>query len=102
MDWRVTRYRHPIIFVQHSGGEIVEFPVSDDGAVEHNGRFDLGDAKRAEPTRPMPTAFNRGRWVAIGSGGLGMASFIIGGIVGMVVGLNIGFFAYAILEMGKT
>ncbi len=47
MDWRVTRYRHPIIFVQHSGGEIVEFPVSDDGAVEHNGRFDLGDAKRA-------------------------------------------------------
>jgi hypothetical protein len=56
----------------------------------------------AEPTRPMPTAFNRGRWVAIGSGGLGMASFIIGGIVGMVVGLNIGFFAYAILEMGKT
>jgi hypothetical protein len=50
----------------------------------------------------MPTAFNRGRWVAIGSGGLGMASFIIGGIVGMVVGLNIGFFAYAILEMGKT
>jgi hypothetical protein len=31
-----------------------------------------------------------------------MASFIIGGIVGMVVGFNIGFFAYAILEMGKT
>jgi hypothetical protein len=56
----------------------------------------------AEPTRPMPTAFNRGHWVAIVSGGLGMASFIIGGIVGMVVGFNIGFFAYAILEMGKT
>jgi hypothetical protein len=56
----------------------------------------------AEPTRPMPTAFNRGRWVAIASGGLGMPSFIIGGIVGMVVGFNIGFFAYAILEMGKT
>ena len=58
-----------------------------------------------EPRRanqPMPTAFNPERWVAIASGGLGMASFIIGGIVGMVVGFNIGFFAYAILEMGKT
>jgi hypothetical protein len=47
MDWQVTRYRHPTIFVQHTGSEIVEFPVSNDGTVKHNGRFDLGDARRA-------------------------------------------------------
>jgi hypothetical protein len=36
------------------------------------------------------------------SGGVQMTSFIIAGTVGMVIGFNIGFLAYAILEIGKT
>jgi hypothetical protein len=31
-----------------------------------------------------------------------VSSFIMGGMLGMVIGLNVGLFAYAILEMAKT
>jgi hypothetical protein len=33
---------------------------------------------------------------------ISMTSFIIAGTVGMVIGFNIGFFAYAILEIEKS
>jgi hypothetical protein len=33
---------------------------------------------------------------------IGMTSFIIAGTIGMVIALNIGFFANAILEIGKS
>jgi hypothetical protein len=36
------------------------------------------------------------------SGGVQMTSFIIAGTVGMVIGFNIGFFAYALVEIGKS
>jgi hypothetical protein len=31
-----------------------------------------------------------------------VSSFMMGGMIGMVAGLNLGLFAYAILEMAKT
>jgi hypothetical protein len=31
-----------------------------------------------------------------------VSSFMMGGMIGMVVGLNVGLFAYAILEIAKT
>jgi hypothetical protein len=56
-----------------------------------------------EPTGLTPTALNGIAGRRITSGRVfGMTSFIIVGSVGMVIGFNIGFFAYAILEIGKT
>ena len=56
------------------------------------------------PSQPVcARGINRARWVVREHVELiGMTSFIIGGTIGMVIGLNIGFFAYAILEIGKS
>ena len=56
------------------------------------------------PNQPVcARGINRARWVVREHVELiGMTSFIIAGTVGMVIGFNIGFFAYAILEIGKS
>ena len=56
------------------------------------------------PSQPVCVrGINAARWVVLEHGELiAMTSFIIGGTIGMVIGLNIGFFAYAILEIGKS
>jgi hypothetical protein len=57
----------------------------------------------AEPTSLRPRGINRARWVVREHVELiGMTSIIIAGTIGMIIGLNIGFFAYAILEIGKS
>jgi predicted RNA-binding protein with TRAM domain len=44
--YRVIAYDHPIIKVQHTNGTTYQFTVNDAGELEHDGRTDLGDARR--------------------------------------------------------
>jgi hypothetical protein len=56
-------------------------------------------ASQPDPTPEALTGTLGGEYV---SGGVQMTSFIIAGTVGMVIGFNIGFFAYVVLEIGKS
>jgi hypothetical protein len=64
----------------------------------------LGISNRVtERTQPLPLSnISLACLGAIELGGRAVSSFMMGGMIGMVVGLNVGLFAYAILEMAKT